>query len=278
MPGSRRCFRPGSDRRWRSALCCSSRSRPAGRCRSATAVWCLALSADCSSASSSAVFVALDYTTVSRASVFLYTMPFWVALAAHFLIPGERLTPARITGLVLAFAGVAWALLEDGQAAGEYAFYGDLACIVAAILWAGIALLVSTTDLKKSTPVMQLLYQLAVSSVVLLPVSLLFGDLVRDFTPAIGAMFASRCWAWCASASWPGCGCSRSTRPPIWCRSASSPPCSASSSAADPGRTGVARPDRRARPGQHRHRADHPQTEGRVRALVRACSCCLKAF
>lgn len=136
------------------------------------------------------LFVALDYTTVSRASVFLYTMPFWVALAAHFLIPGERLTPARITGLVLAFAGVAWALLEDGQAAGEYAFYGDLACIVAAILWAGIALLVSTTDLKKSTPVMQLLYQLAVSSVVLLPASLLFGDLVREFTPAIGAMFA----------------------------------------------------------------------------------------
>ena len=136
------------------------------------------------------LFLALDYTTVARASVFFYTMPFWVALAAHFLIPGERLTPARITGLVLAFAGVAWALVEDGHAAGPYAFYGDVACIAAAILWAGIPLLASTTDLRKSTPVMQLLYQLTVSSIVLLPASLLFGDLVREFTPAIAAMFA----------------------------------------------------------------------------------------
>ena len=87
-------------------------------------------------------------------------------------------------------AGVAWALLDSDQAAGDYAFYGDVACIFAAILWAGIALLASTTALKKSTPVMQLLYQLTVSSVILLPASLLFGDLVRDFTPAIGAMFA----------------------------------------------------------------------------------------
>lgn len=136
------------------------------------------------------LFWALDYTSVARASVFFYTMPFWVALAAHFLIPGERLTPARIAGLVLAFAGVAWALLDSDQAAGPYALYGDIACIIAAILWAGIALLASTTDLKKSAPVMQLLYQLTVSSVILLPASLLFGDLVRDFTPAIGAMFA----------------------------------------------------------------------------------------
>ena len=35
------------------------------------------------------LFQAIEYTTVSRASVFFYTMPFWVALAAHFLIPGN---------------------------------------------------------------------------------------------------------------------------------------------------------------------------------------------
>jgi drug/metabolite transporter (DMT)-like permease len=37
---------------------------------------------------------------------------------------------------------------------------------------------------------MQLVYQLAVSALVLVPLAPLFGETVRDFTPAIGAMFA----------------------------------------------------------------------------------------
>lgn len=136
------------------------------------------------------LFQALDYTTVSRATVFFYTMPFWVALAAHFLIPGERLTVFRITGLMLALAGVAWALLADDEPVSELAIYGDVACLVAAVFWAGIALLTRTTRFSNATPVMQLLYQLSVSSVILLPAAPLFGDLVREFTPLIAGIFA----------------------------------------------------------------------------------------
>ena len=135
------------------------------------------------------LFQALDHTTVARATVFFYTMPFWVALAAHFMIPGERLTVLRITGLVLAFAGVAWALLGEGAAPGAYAIYGDIACLVAAVFWAGIALITRTTRFSNATPVMQLLYQLSVSSVILLPAAPLFGELVRDFTAMTAAIF-----------------------------------------------------------------------------------------
>ncbi|NNE24223.1 MAG: DMT family transporter, partial [Rhizobiales bacterium] len=46
------------------------------------------------------------------------------------------------------------------------------------------------TRFRNSTPVMQLLYQLAVSSVILMPAAPLFGELVRDFTPMIGGIFA----------------------------------------------------------------------------------------
>ncbi len=135
------------------------------------------------------LFQALDHTTVSRATVFFYTMPFWVALAAHFLIPGERLTVLRVVGLVVAFCGVAWALLSRDETAGEMAFYADIACLVAAIFWAGIALLTRTTRFQNASPVMQLLYQLSVSSVILMPAAPLFGDLVRDFTPMIAGIF-----------------------------------------------------------------------------------------
>lgn len=135
-------------------------------------------------------FSAFDYTSVARATMLFYTMPFWLACAAHFMIPGERLTPLRVFGLAMAVAGVAWALLRNDHPATEYALLGDLMCLVAAFCWAGIALLVRTTALSRSSPEMQLVYQLAVSGAIMLPLAPLFGDLVRDFTPLIGGLFA----------------------------------------------------------------------------------------
>ena len=52
------------------------------------------------------LFVALDLTSVARASVIFYSMPLWLALIGHFALPGERLTPLKVLGLVLALAGV----------------------------------------------------------------------------------------------------------------------------------------------------------------------------
>lgn len=49
-------------------------------------------------------------TTAARGTLFLYTAPFWVAAGAHVLVPGERLRPRQIAGLLCAFAGVACAL------------------------------------------------------------------------------------------------------------------------------------------------------------------------
>ena len=56
------------------------------------------------------LFLALDLTAVSRAAVIFYSMPVWFSLMAHFLLPGERLTWVRATGLALAFSGTALAI------------------------------------------------------------------------------------------------------------------------------------------------------------------------
>ena len=61
------------------------------------------------------LFTALDYTTVSRVSLFFYTQPFWVALGAHFLIEGEQLNRNRIIGLLIAISGVALCLFSDAE-------------------------------------------------------------------------------------------------------------------------------------------------------------------
>ncbi len=136
------------------------------------------------------LFQAIEYTTVSRASVFFYTMPFWVALAAHFLIPGEQLTKLKITGLVLACAGVAIALSNNSAPAGPNSLLGDLMSLVAASLWAAIAIIARTTRFSTIAPEVQLLYQVVVSAMILMPVILLFGETFRQPTLFHWTIFA----------------------------------------------------------------------------------------
>lgn len=127
------------------------------------------------------LFTALDFTTVSRASVIFYSMPVWLAIASHFLIPSDKLTGLRGIGLVLAMGGVALALLDRSDASASLT--GDLLALTSAICWAGIALCVKITPLSTVPPAQQLMFQVIVSAPLLLLASLAFGDLIRDLQP-----------------------------------------------------------------------------------------------
>jgi drug/metabolite transporter (DMT)-like permease len=129
------------------------------------------------------LFLALDLTTVTRTSVLLYTMPIWLALAAHVLIPDERLTVVKSIGLALAFAGMVVALVSRGGSGGEATLAGDLLALVAAVFWAGIALIVRTTALKTVSAEVQLLWQLVISAPILLLAAVFFGPFLRDPAP-----------------------------------------------------------------------------------------------
>lgn len=124
------------------------------------------------------LFLALDLTTVSRAAVILYSMPIWLALASHFLIPSDRLTWIRSLGLALAMGGVALALLDRSDGGAQLT--GDLLALVSAISWAGIALCVKITPLSAVPPAQQLMFQVLISAPILVLVSLGFGDLIRE--------------------------------------------------------------------------------------------------
>ena len=127
------------------------------------------------------LYNALDMTTVSRASIIFYTMPMHLSIAAHFLIPGERLTRVKIAGLVCAFAGVAIVLMD--RPGGEASLTGDLLALMGAFGWAAIALVVRITRISEAPPEAQQLWQLSLSAVALLALAPLFGPLVRDFGP-----------------------------------------------------------------------------------------------
>lgn len=130
------------------------------------------------------MFLALDLTSVTRVAVLLYSMPIWMALGAHFLIPGERLTRPKSAGLVLAFVGVAIAMSDRATPGGsEASLVGDALALLAAMCWAGIALISRGTRLREIRPEAQLYWHLLVSAPVLLVSSLAFGPLVREFEP-----------------------------------------------------------------------------------------------
>lgn len=136
------------------------------------------------------LFLALDYTSVARVSLFFYVMPVWVTIGAHFLVPGERMTLLKALGLAVAVTGVALGLGIGSGPAGEQAWIGDLLALGGAFFWASIALLTRTTRLQRCSPEMNLLYQLVVSAVVLFAVAPLFGDTIREPTAAILGMLA----------------------------------------------------------------------------------------
>ncbi|WP_299282011.1 DMT family transporter [uncultured Tateyamaria sp.] len=127
------------------------------------------------------LFNALDLTTVARSSILFYSMPVWLALAAHVLIPGERLSRTRLIGLGLAMAGVVIAVAD--RSGGQGHLLGDLLSLLAAMCWAGIALCVRVTPLSEVPAEQQLLWQLVISIPFLLVTSLFFGDLIRDLRP-----------------------------------------------------------------------------------------------
>ncbi|MCG6856626.1 MAG: DMT family transporter [Salaquimonas sp.] len=136
------------------------------------------------------LFKALDYTSVTRTSVLFYSMPIWVSLGAHFLIPGEGLTPRRMAGLVFAVAGVVVALARNTHPATENALLGDMMALIAATGWASITLTTRVTKFSRLAPDVQLVYQLFVSAPILLLIAPAFGPAIRDMSPALWAVFA----------------------------------------------------------------------------------------
>ncbi|MFQ5989137.1 MAG: DMT family transporter [Candidatus Methylomirabilales bacterium] len=75
-------------------------------------------------------------TAASRAAVFMNTQPIQVAVLAHFLLPGDRLSPRKIAGLTAAFLGVLvifLARLDLPEAASWWR--GDLVVLQAAFCW-----------------------------------------------------------------------------------------------------------------------------------------------
>ena len=115
------------------------------------------------------IFIGLQYTTASRMVVFIYLSPFVVALGMPFIAKSERLSPPQTIGLLLAFAGVAWAFAEgfSKPAAGARQWLGDALGVLGAVLWGATTLVIRGSRLATASAEKTLFYQLAVSGLAL---------------------------------------------------------------------------------------------------------------
>lgn len=153
------------------------------------------------------IFVGLTHTTASRMAVFLYTAPCFTAIGLHWTVPSERLRTMQWLGMALAFCGIVVAFSDGSGSDLATTWPGDLLGILAGLFWGLTTVVVRASRLATAAPSKTLLYQLAVSAVLLCALALVTGNVhIAPMTPttwislvyqSIGVAFASYLiWFW----------------------------------------------------------------------------------
>jgi drug/metabolite transporter (DMT)-like permease len=121
------------------------------------------------------IFPGLQFTAASRATLFIFTAPFFVALGSSFLL-GERLRATQWLGMLCSFAGLVVAFgLPDASRDGRQ-LLGDIMMVGAGAAWGATTLVIKGTTLRAAPAEKVLVYQLAVSIPMLALGALLMGE------------------------------------------------------------------------------------------------------
>ena len=110
-----------------------------------------------------AIQVSLKYLNAGLVSVLTYSMPLFFSILAHFFIPGEKLTPIKLGGIMMGLAGLGLALNITG-------FVGDFTYVIlglsSAVSWA-IANLIIKTKLHDCNKIQFTSWQMVIGTLVL---------------------------------------------------------------------------------------------------------------
>jgi len=122
------------------------------------------------------IYAGLEHTSASRMVVFIYLAPIFTALGLHWLVHGEKLVAGQWLGVVLSFAGIAFAFWEGFSNPAKSTLLGDAFGVLGALLWAATTVLIRATSLARASATKTLFYQLAVSALVLPIASIAMGE------------------------------------------------------------------------------------------------------
>lgn len=124
----------------------------------------------------------------SLAGILMAVMPLFVLTLAHFFLPGSRLTPYRIAGFVIGFAGVVVIIGPEalGGLSNNMALWGTIAILGAAMSYSVNS--IYARRLGVANPVQLSAGMLVVASLLSLPGAAV--DIADVTTPGIGAIAA----------------------------------------------------------------------------------------
>jgi drug/metabolite transporter (DMT)-like permease len=142
------------------------------------------------------IFRGLIWTDASRASLFIYTAPFFVVIGSRWLVPGDRFGHWQWLGLLLSFAGIAVAFGVPVPGADVHAWLGDLMLLGAGAAWGATTLVIKGSSLARASYAKTLFYQLIVSAPMLALCAHLFGERVAapPSALAVGSLIYQTFW------------------------------------------------------------------------------------
>ena len=116
----------------------------------------------------------IKHTSAGHATVLIVTSSIWIALLSHFFIPGDRLEPIRLAGIIVAYLGIvvltADSLTESG---GKSLLLGDILSAISGFLL-GARIVYNARLVSRIDPAKMLLFQGAFGTVVFVIISAIF--------------------------------------------------------------------------------------------------------
>jgi drug/metabolite transporter (DMT)-like permease len=142
------------------------------------------------------IYRGLVLTSASRASLFIYTAPFFVVIGARWFLPGDRFSRSQWLGLILSFAGMVVAFGAPAPGANMHTLIGDVMLLLAGAAWGATTLVIKASSLVRAPYEKTLLYQLIVSAPVLALCAQLLGERVVDppSALALGSLAYQTLW------------------------------------------------------------------------------------
>jgi drug/metabolite transporter (DMT)-like permease len=144
------------------------------------------------------IFPGLQLTAASRATLFIYTAPFFVALGSGFLL-GEKLRAMQWLGLLCSFAGLVVAFgIPDVSRDGRQ-LIGDIMMVGAGAAWGATTLIIKASKLRSAPSEKVLAYQLGVSIPLLALGALLMGERTATMPGAVSLSWLAYQTFWVVS-------------------------------------------------------------------------------
>lgn len=134
-------------------------------------------------------YFGLTLTYASRTALLVNIQPFFVLLLAHFLIPGDRISVPKVTGMMLAFMGILYLFLDDSLVSEDIRS-GDFIIVMATLAW-GISAVYIKRIIHNYAPFHIVLYPMAGASLIAGIAAFLFdAQMIGDLTPeSVGCLF-----------------------------------------------------------------------------------------